>query len=268
MPGPIGVVVLGMGRSGTSAAAGMFVRAGYFAGHPDDVLPATPENPLGHHENLGVLLANERVLTALGGTWSDPPSEEVQLNAVERMLPVLRAEVQRVVGDAAGRPIVIKDPRIGVMMALWDPIVAEQLHPVLVIRDPVEIAYSLLRRDGTSIASGIAAWELHMTLLLGRLNGRLATVAPYGPMIADPQLAPLIVEAATAHVDPARASWVRPAQARGALEPALHRNRAAESDHDRRLTVRQRDLWRLLRTLPCGDQLITAPANLHAARCR
>jgi hypothetical protein len=266
MPGPIGVVVLGMGRSGTSAAAGMFVRAGYFAGSPDDVLPATPDNPLGHHENLGVLLANEQVLTGLGGTWSDPPSEEVQLNARERMLPLLRDEVQRVVRDAAGRPVLIKDPRIGVMMPLWDSIVTEWLHPVLVVRDPVEIAYSLLRRDGTSIASGIAAWELHMTALLGHLNGRLATVAPYGPMIADPRLGPVIVETATTHVDPARASGVRPAQARAALEPALHRNRAAETDHDRRLTMRQRDLWRLLRRLPYGDQLIEVPAHLRLAR--
>ncbi len=47
--------------------AGMFTSAGFFAGHDDDVLPATPSNARGHHENLGVLQTNERVLEELGG---------------------------------------------------------------------------------------------------------------------------------------------------------------------------------------------------------
>ncbi len=72
----VGVVVLGMGRSGTSAVSRMFVRAGFFAGAEDDLLGAHESNPLGHFENLGIMNTNERILAELGGSWFDPPARE------------------------------------------------------------------------------------------------------------------------------------------------------------------------------------------------
>jgi hypothetical protein len=72
----VGVVVLGMGRSGTSAVARMFARAGCFAGREDELLPATEANPAGHFEHSRIVMANEWVLAGLGGSWFDPPSPE------------------------------------------------------------------------------------------------------------------------------------------------------------------------------------------------
>ena len=37
------------------------------------------------------------------------------------------------------------------MMPLWQPVIEGVLHPVVVIRDPVEIARSLRLRDGTPL---------------------------------------------------------------------------------------------------------------------
>ena len=261
-PDLLGVVVLGMGRSGTSAVAGMFVEAGFFAGREGDVLLANDSNPGGHHENLGVLRTNERVLRELVGWWHDPPPVENQLAASQRLAPTLRSEIQRMELDAHGTPIVVKDPRIGVLMPLWAPVLADCLHPVLVIRDPIEIALSLRARDGTPVPFGLAIWELHMTTLLDYLNDRLVTVAPYPSLVDDSSLAERIVRAAAAHIDTSRTRDIRPNAAGRALKYHLRHNTASGGDRAELLTSRQLELWQLLRSLPAGDEQIEVPAHL------
>src|SRR2546421_13071045 len=96
-----GVVVLGPSRSGTSAVAGMFVEAGFFAGRDEDILPATADNPRGHHENVGVLRSNERVLSQLGGRWAYPPPVAVQLRAAGWARPAFEREIERLRREVA-----------------------------------------------------------------------------------------------------------------------------------------------------------------------
>ena len=68
----VGVAILGMHRSGTSAVAGFLAKAGFFAGEEDDLLPAAEDNPKGFFERADVnalnddLLANGSVATGTG----------------------------------------------------------------------------------------------------------------------------------------------------------------------------------------------------------
>ncbi len=260
--GAVGVVILGMGRSGTSAVTGMFASAGFFVGQKQDLMPAAEANPAGHWENMRIYQANERILSRLGGSWFDPPSAVAQLAASEWAVPALRTEVERIVEQAHGVPVAIKDPRIGVMTALWHQLIADNLHPVLVVRDPVEIAFSLDRRDGMPPALALSAWELHMAALLDYLDGRIVTVAPYAQLIEDFRLPSLVVEHAVGHIDRGRAACVRPAEAQ-TLERGFRHNHAVPGDHDEHLTRRQFVLWQWLSSLSAGDQQITAAADLR-----
>jgi hypothetical protein len=260
----LGVVVLGMSRSGTSAVAAMFVEAGFFAGRDEDVLPPHENNPRGHHENLGVMRTNESVLAELAGSWYNPPSVADQVAASERFTPVLRAQVERMAEEATGQPIVVKDPRIGVMTRLWGPVLADYLHPVLVIRNPIEISRSLLARDGTPVPFGMAMWELHMTALLGYLHGQIVTVAPHAQVLQDNTLAEEIVRIAALHVDQARASRIRPDDAHAGIDPDLHRNRMSDGDECQLLTTRQGELWGFLDSLALGDQQLEVPTHLRS----
>lgn len=177
---------------------------------------------------------------------------------------VLRRELRRVVDAAGGRPVSIKDPRIGVMAA-WEPIIADCLHPVLVLRDPLEIALSIRRRDGTPVAFGLAAWELHLAGLLRILEGQTATVIPHRALQQAEALGPRLVEAATTHLEPQRAAMVSPAGALGAFEPSLYRNRGMDDDHELVLTPHQLRLWSFLSSMEPGDRTIRAPGELRAA---
>ena len=225
-------------------------------------MPANEANPTGHWERLSIWRANERVLKEFGGSWFDPPSAAAQLSVREWALPLLRAEVERLVEEAAGAPIALKDPRIGVMMPLWGPIVRASFHPVIVVRDPFEIALSLQRRDDTPTAFGLAAWELHMSLLLSELDGRSVTVAPYAQLIEQEGLASLTVKEAAMHVESSRTEPVRPELAGNAFQPQLHRHRASSTDHQEHLTSRQQELWHFLSSLAPGNQSIKVPDSL------
>jgi hypothetical protein len=48
-----------------------------------------------------------------------------------------------VIGEAGGAPVVVKDPRIGVLLPLWDDLLRSTLHPVLVVRDPFRASWAL-----------------------------------------------------------------------------------------------------------------------------
>lgn len=251
-----------MGRSGTSAVAGLFVSAGFFAGRDDDVLAATESNVAGHHENLGVLQTNEEILHELGGWWYDAPDWDSQAAAVD-VRPRLAAQLGRLAGEAAGRPLVIKDPRIVMLLPLWAPVLDELLHPVLVVRDPIEVAWSLHRRDGTPLPFGLAMWEMHMTSAIWYLNERTATIAPYARILAGPELAAGVVRAASMHLAPELTAGLDPDRAATALRRELRHNVAAPSDHDELLTVRQQMLWRRLESLEAGDQRVEVTGDLR-----
>ena len=146
-----GVVVYGMGRSGTSVVTGLFAAAGYFVGADTDLLPANEGNPAGYFENRNTLELNDAILTELDGNWFAPPSEERMVEERERYEPRLRAAFEALRAEAHDAPVAIKDPRMQVMLPLWEPIIGDRLYPVMVVRDPLEIAVSLARRDGTPV---------------------------------------------------------------------------------------------------------------------
>jgi len=254
-----GVVVLGMGRSGTSAVAAMFVAAGFFVAASADRMPPNEANPRGHFENLRLYRVNDRVLEALGGDWLVAPSEERQRNASVWAIPTLRAELERIRRDAAGCPLVVKDPRIGVMLPLWGPLLGESFLPVFVIRHPWEVALSLRRRDAIGADAALAGWEDHTRSILSYLQGREALVVHYERLVAEPQLAVQTVRAATARLDGAVAAGIDPGRAAAAIDPALHRNRTGAAEPGVEMTAAQLGLWRWLTMLPGGINELGAP---------
>jgi hypothetical protein len=265
-PAAAGVVVLGPGRSGTSAIARAFVAAGFFAGGDGEVLGAARGNPVGHFEPLPVLRLNEALLAELGCSWwADSPDRGRQLRERERVVPQLKEVLEAMRAAAPGVPLVVKEPRINALLPLWAPAIEGLLHPVLVVRNPIEIALSHARRDGTTRPHALAAWELQMATLLDWLDGRTVTVAPYAELIRRSGLAVETIAVASAHLEPGLTEGVREAAARGALDPSLRHHAVDEGAHAENLTARQQELWEFLRALPPGDVELAAPEELRSA---
>jgi hypothetical protein len=241
----------------------MLARAGFHVGSDERLLAPNDANPEGYFERTDVYAANERVLRELDGTWYSPPPPARVAAARDRLAPALAALLDALLAEAGPAPLALKDPRIGVLLGLWQPLLEGRLHPLVVVRHPLEIARSLARRDGTAIPISLAAWELHMGGLLDALDGQLATVVQHRELLAEPALAADVVALVQARLQPARAAHVEPDAAATAIEPGLHRNRAGD-EHDGQLTARQARLWELLEGLPTGAVRLRAPAELRA----
>ena len=252
--GTRGVVVLGMDRSGTSSVTRMFHSSGYFVGVEADLMVADAGNPTGYFENMSIYRANERVLGELGdalygaSVGADPAFSVGLRNALDRLLSI-----------AKDRPLALKDPRIGMLISLWWPLLKGVLHPVLVVRHPLKIALSLEHRDGTAVPSSLAMWELHITRLLACLDGERVTVAPYRQALQTRSLPAALVNDASVKLHPALRRKVDPEQAPAALDPALYRNRAVELAGTHCLSAAQQRLWELLDSWASGSVMIEAP---------
>lgn len=154
------VVVLGMHRSGTSALARVLNLCGAYL--PANLRPPKlGSNAKGFWEAEQVIELNDRILAKLGGSW----------NRVEFDLPVSGGLVDDFLSDAQTLlvseygmqdPILIKDPRIGVLAPLWHrALIASGYRPVYVVpvRNPLEVARSLHARGDMSVQDGLQLWS-------------------------------------------------------------------------------------------------------------
>lgn len=153
----IGVVVLGMHRSGTSAVAGLLARLGIWPGPESDLMPAKPDNPEGFWELTDLVAVDDLILDAGGEAWdvplADPPERDLGglLEQLDAVLARLRAHQG---------PWLIKDPRL---CLTWDVVGARcgEVVPLVVYRHPLDVALSLQRRHNFPLLLGVALWEVY-----------------------------------------------------------------------------------------------------------
>jgi hypothetical protein len=160
----IGVLVLGMHRSGTSALSRVLSLLG--CDLPNTLMGASRSNESGHWESSIIYRLNDEILGSGGSDWQDwlafnpgwyssPKFAEYK----ERALTTLEEEF----GDS--RLFVLKDPRICRLAPFWlDVLETAGARPAVVIpvRNPLEVAQSLALRDGFDPALGHLLWLRHV----------------------------------------------------------------------------------------------------------
>jgi hypothetical protein len=261
------LVVLGMHRSGTSAVAGMFAQAGFAAGVGADVLPPAEDNPEGFFERLSVIGVNDELLGAAGGNWDAPPTRQALAEAAEApngpqsgIGPLL----ERLRHEAAGAPLLLKDPRLDLTLPAWDPFLGEDPVLVHVSRHPVEVARSLHRRGKYPLAVGLALWEAYASEALNALRGRRVLAVTYHRFMQEPEVSAVLLAAARGALRPDVAERVTtPERAQSRLDPQLWHHRASTEDAVL-LTTRQLALWEWLDSRPDGRGVFDPPEELCA----
>jgi hypothetical protein len=178
------VVVLGMHRSGTSALTRVLNLMGCWVG--ENVFPPVDAaNPRGYWERWDVWAFDEAALKAAGAAWDEVAG--LDWTALPEPVRAELAERARfvVAGLDRHRPWAIKDPRLCLTFPLWRPHLE---RPVCVIaqRGPLAIAGSMARRDGSSIAFGIALWERYMLGALASTLGLPRLLVSYEALVDDP----------------------------------------------------------------------------------
>ncbi len=268
---PSGVVVLGMHRSGTSAFAGLLAKAGFFAGKDVDLLPGATDNHNGIFERFDVRDLNNEMLAELGGAWDNPPPRQV----VQEQAPAWRARVEEVLGamaeHAGGRPLVLKDPRMNLLLPAWLPALGDRFTLLLVDRNPSEVAMSMLRREGRPLYVGLALWQLYYAELLDGLGGQRVCLTRFESLLQKP------AQHASALLDELKGQLASGAGGAGAgsvfidsadatafiLEDQRHKA-PMDFDIEQVFTGGQRALWEWLCQLPEGWVFLDAPSELRS----
>jgi hypothetical protein len=182
----VGVFVLGMHRSGTSATARLVNLLGVPTAAEHDLPKPTSDNPKGYWESSSLVAFNTRVLTAVGSETGCPLALELGWERDPRLSELRRQARQAFAQVFPTAPWVWKDPRNCLTFAFWTSVLDVQPAVVLVHRNPLEIASSLQARNGEDKVYALALWERYVRQTLGALAGLPVLVTRYETLLAEP----------------------------------------------------------------------------------
>ena len=153
---PKNVIVVGMPRSGTSLAARVFAKKGYYvtSSEQDELPTGDEQNPFGYWEAESLIKLNVEILNRAGfpfhNTWTYGPIRPEHLAKIHGLD---RTEVHRAYLNTYDEhsPWVWKDPRLCYTLAYWWPMMNPNTTSVLLLRrNPDEIYQSFRRMNWRS----------------------------------------------------------------------------------------------------------------------
>ncbi len=161
----LGIVIIGMHRSGTSALSRTINLLGFRL--PQKIVPAGPGNSLGHWEPIGVMHQNDRILAQLERSWLDPKPLPQGWETDARVLKHHPAALRMLEAEYGSQDhaIVIKEPRVSRLVAFWrDILLAAGIAPhwLITCRNPLEVAASLRERNAFSLEHACRLWQSYM----------------------------------------------------------------------------------------------------------
>lgn len=205
--------------------AGLLKQTGVYLGADGDFLPAQQDNPLGFWEHFGFHALNERLLLHLGAGWdmSDLPNGWASRNDLAPFRDVARQLIERMRTSAEGRTAWgWKDPRNSITIPFWKAVLPELLV-VVCVRNPLDVAGSLRRRNDMSFAASGRLWLRHYQSLLCNVAAQDRVVTRYESYFDDPhgELKRILGELRLPADDAAIAAAI------GAVDPALRHHHAS-----------------------------------------
>jgi GT2 family glycosyltransferase/glycosyltransferase involved in cell wall biosynthesis len=150
-----------------------------------DLMPARADNPDGFWEHLRFVTINDEVLNKLGGAWDLPPSPDGDFKDAQLEPQRRKAQIQ-LERFAPSPRWGWKDPRNCLTLRFWLDLVPE-LKVLLVVRNPLEAAYSMRKRNGTSYSFALRLWEIYNSWLLAACPAEQLLVTHYDAFFENPE---------------------------------------------------------------------------------
>ena len=156
---------------------------GLYLGPEKELMPAQADNPDGFWEHLGFVALNEELLNELGGAWDLPPNPKE--NFRQPRLRPLRVKARLLIErfDSAGT-WGWKDPRNCLTLPFWQRLLPS-LKTLIIVRNPLEVAYSMRQRNGTSYSFGLRLWEIYNRRLIETAGKQARIVSHYDAFFKD-----------------------------------------------------------------------------------
>lgn len=169
------VIVLGMHRSGTSVVSQVCQCMGGYLGEKKELMAATKDNMDGFYENIKITCINNEILQLYNREWYDlkPVKLDYYNPKMVKKVEELKESIQMLFCNKD--KIVIKDPRISLLLPLWEKILDEfgiEVNYIWVFRNPLAVAESLKKRNGYSQKHSLLLWIHYNLSILKFLQGK------------------------------------------------------------------------------------------------
>ncbi|MCI8292018.1 MAG: hypothetical protein HFH53_00580 [Hespellia sp.] len=183
------VIILGM-RSGTSLTAQISQRMGAYLGEMEELMGAALGNPDGHFENLDVVHMNDNILHFCDREWYSLETPVLDYNSpqMKQAMQEIKEIIQKLFEKSD--TVAIKDPRISVLLPIWDKVLNEldiELRYIWVFRNPLEVMESLRKRDGYCSRYVLMLWIHHNLSILKYLQEREYLLINYKDILGQSQ---------------------------------------------------------------------------------
>lgn len=159
------ICIVGMHRSGTSMIARMLNICGLDLGPADRLLKADKANPLGHFEHRGFLDIDRKLLKHFHATWQDPPDLPARWEDDPSLHSLLRQARALAASFPAENSWGWKDPRASLFLPFWRKAIPD-MRFLICLRNPLEVARSLEKRNGMGLEHGARLWYWYTLLSL------------------------------------------------------------------------------------------------------
>jgi hypothetical protein len=181
-------VVLGMHRSGTSFLTKSLELLGIGLG--EKMMKPADSNPKGFWEDQEVVDLNIEIMKTQESDFADlgfkPPSRE----EISNLHPLFEQAVALVSNRISSYSRwAFKDPRTCRTIAFWQAAIeAAGATPkfIIAVRNPLEVAASLKRRDAMPIEQGLYSWLQHTIPAFTETQGAPRVVVEYAQLLRDP----------------------------------------------------------------------------------
>jgi glycosyltransferase involved in cell wall biosynthesis/GT2 family glycosyltransferase len=244
------IIVTGAHRSGTSAISNFLAGLGIDVGDPAMMLQQAQDNPKGFFERLDVLSLNDDILRCANSSWDRPDMRLLEERQEIAVTDDIHSRIQHLLGSfqAGDNHFLLKDPRFSLTLPVWQKHLA---HPLVIIciRNPLETARSLQKRNGFSIYKSLAIWEAYLCRLLANCRDLNCLFVHFNRILKDPlQYGTLLAEglaAAGILVDTPVAEAVA-----ASFDAGLRHEEHTGSELEGLLSARQLELWKILEKTP------------------
>ena len=156
---------------------------GLYLGPENALMPPQTDNPEGFWEHLGFVAVNDELLNELGGAWDLPPKADE--NFSDPRLDPLRMKARLLIeGFDSACVWGWKDPRNSLTLPFWENVLPG-LKTLIIVRSPLEAAYSMRERNGTSYSFGLRLWEIYNRRVIEAVGEKDRLVTHYDSFFKD-----------------------------------------------------------------------------------
>jgi len=185
MPSRKVVIVLGMSRSGTSLLTRGINVLGVELG--EDLLQSTKANPKGYWENNDIFGINEQLLELIGSSWHNVAltgAIDFSCHCFDSVRGVARGVINKLISQY---PLCgFKDPRICRLLPFWQDVLREfdvEVYYIVSLRNPVNVALSLNRRNNFGMRKSLLLWLTHMYCIARFINNDESIIIRYEDLL-------------------------------------------------------------------------------------